>query len=207
MLRKILILAVVVTLATVFSLGAQPAAPAQAYATVTNLQKTCSYLFAEGTSNAPYVILWADYFDGTTWITTWEAFPVSGGNYVGHLTFPEASPGTLVYFQVWGSPIPDPAGWDFGTWYYNPMNCVPFVPGPGYPSGFMQYNILCDTEVYDEAGGSPIPDTLIKAGQDWHIDPTPVTGANGQLWHEIFVGGNQNGFIPAACVGTPTEFN
>ncbi|NDJ77168.1 MAG: hypothetical protein GYB65_13010 [Chloroflexi bacterium] len=72
--------------------------------------------------------------------------------------------------------------------------------GPQLPSGFVQRLITCDTPVYDSPAGTPVGDNAILAGQEWHVNPVAVDGADGQSWTEVFVGGYNNGYIPTSCV-------
>jgi hypothetical protein len=78
--------------------------------------------------------------------------------------------------------------------------------GAGVPAGYYQYNIVCDTPVYDSPGGYPVGDNMVTAGQAWHLNPEPEAGPDGQNWNAIFVGGVHIGYIPSACVGGPTVF-
>jgi hypothetical protein len=55
--------------------------------------------------------------------------------------------------------------------------------------------------------GNPVGDDMVMAGQAWYINPTPETGPDAQNWTEIFVAGEQTGYIPTACVGGPTPYN
>jgi hypothetical protein len=73
--------------------------------------------------------------------------------------------------------------------------------GAPIPTGFVLRMIICNTPVYDTAGGSPLlTGEAVTAGQTWYVNPTPVVGASGQLWTEIFVAGFSNPWIPTACV-------
>ncbi len=74
-------------------------------------------------------------------------------------------------------------------------------PGPGVPAGFVLRTITCETPVYNTAAGQPVGSGMIHAGQTWYVNPTPVDGADGISWTEIFNGGRVNGFIPTSCVG------
>ena len=75
------------------------------------------------------------------------------------------------------------------------------------PEGFMQHEILCDSPVFDSPGGSYVGDNMVRAGQAWHVNPTPVSGPAGELWTEIHVAGLSTGYIRTLCVGGPTPFN
>ncbi|HMM28345.1 MAG: hypothetical protein AAGU78_11030 [Chloroflexota bacterium] len=78
---------------------------------------------------------------------------------------------------------------------------LPWATGPTYPAGYVQRTILCDVPVYNTPGGAPVGGNALKAGQSWHVNPTPVDGPDGQQWTEVFAGGYQRPFIPTACVG------
>jgi hypothetical protein len=71
---------------------------------------------------------------------------------------------------------------------------------PGIPDGFVLRSILCDVPVYNLAGGQPVGDDHITAGQTWYVNPTPVAAVDGTPWIEIFVGSRPNPYIPAHCV-------
>jgi hypothetical protein len=71
--------------------------------------------------------------------------------------------------------------------------------GPPIPQGFILRSVICDTPVYDQAGGQPIAGTLITTGQTWYVSPTPVFAA-GTAWTEIFTSSYIDGFVPASCV-------
>jgi hypothetical protein len=63
------------------------------------------------------------------------------------------------------------------------------------------HTIACTTPVYSEPAGVPVGNDHVLAGQTWYVDPTPVEGADGQLWTEVFVGSAINPWIPTECVG------
>ncbi len=71
--------------------------------------------------------------------------------------------------------------------------------GPGAPTGFVQRTITCDTAVFSQVDGSPVSGAVIKAGQRWYVNPTPVVGKQ-RSWTEIFVASYTNGWIPTSCV-------
>ena len=75
------------------------------------------------------------------------------------------------------------------------------------PTGFMQHEILCDSPVFDMPGGTQVGDNMVRAGQAWYVNPTPVSGPAGELWTEIHVAGENTGYIRTSCVGGPTPFN
>jgi hypothetical protein len=73
--------------------------------------------------------------------------------------------------------------------------------GAPIPTDFVLRTIICNTPVYDTAGGSPLPTgEAVTAGQTWYVNPTPVVGTGGTLWTEIFVAGFGNPWVPTACV-------
>ena len=74
------------------------------------------------------------------------------------------------------------------------------VPGPAHPEEFVLRTIMCDTPVYNSAGGTPVAGSAITAGQTWFVSPDQVK-VGGTLWTEVFAGGWIDGFIPSACVG------
>lgn len=75
------------------------------------------------------------------------------------------------------------------------------------PTGFMQYNVVCNSPVYDQPAGQPVGSNAVTAGQTWYVNPKPVKGSDGKQWSEIFLGGSNTAFIPTSCVGTLTPFN
>ncbi len=204
MFRKLAISAMVLALAAVLILGAQPAANVQAFADVDFAAQTCSSFQAQGTSNSPYVIVYVDHWNGSMWEYYWEAFPVVDGEYVALMSFSALAfdAGDVVSYYVWGSPIPDWNGWDNEDYYYDSQPCDVGAPGPTHPASFVQLTITCDIPVYAEPGGAAVADTLLTAGQDWHINPVGEAAADGTIWHEIFVGSNELGWVPASCVAT-----
>jgi len=73
-------------------------------------------------------------------------------------------------------------------------------PGPGIPSGFVLHTITCTVAVFTTAGGTPLSNATILAGQTWFVSPTSVKDGQGKLWTQIFAGGPIDGFIPTSCV-------
>ena len=78
------------------------------------------------------------------------------------------------------------------------LNIYDAVPTP---AGFVLRSIACDTAVYDAPAGQPVGSDSISAGQTWFVNPTPVTGPDGQSWTEVFVAGPINVYIPTSCIG------
>jgi len=68
------------------------------------------------------------------------------------------------------------------------------------PENYVLRIIICDTAVYDAAGGSPVAGALVRAGQTWFVNPKPKK-VNGESWTRIYVGGRHTGWIPSRCVG------
>ncbi len=201
MLKKIITLGVVVLLAVVAMTNVHLA---QASATVTTVEQTCSFLHAEGTSTSPYVWLYA--YSNDSGAEYYVALPVNpDGSFAYTLNFPAAPAYSLMNYEVWGAPsntvaIGDPGYWDFESYYNSDANCQPAVPGPSAPSDFVLHTIICDTALYGTPGGPVIPDDKISAGQTWFVSPTPVAAGDGSSWTEIFVGGPNDAFIPSSCV-------
>jgi hypothetical protein len=82
------------------------------------------------------------------------------------------------------------------------------VSGSVRGRGARSYNgrvITCDVQAHSKPGNDPIPGAVIRSGSTWWVINTPVKGSDGQDWNEIFLGGTQNGFIPADCLGAYTE--
>ncbi|HRE49046.1 MAG TPA: hypothetical protein PLD47_15060 [Aggregatilineales bacterium] len=62
--------------------------------------------------------------------------------------------------------------------------------------------ITCTTGLYDMPAGKQLETgEFVKEGQTWFVNPTPVKGADGRSWTEIFVSGARNAYLPTACVG------
>ncbi len=50
---------------------------------------------------------------------------------------------------------------------------TPSGPQAGAPQGFVLDTILCNTPVFDLAGGAAVPNTFVRAGQTWFVNPLP----------------------------------
>lgn len=74
---------------------------AQADATVTGYQLTCVSFRPSGTSNSPYVTIYAQ--NQSTSAFTFIVVPVVGGAFTDTLTLPPTVAGTQVELEVWGS--------------------------------------------------------------------------------------------------------
>jgi len=77
---------------------------------------------------------------------------------------------------------------------------LPTVPAVHIPETYVLRTILCDTEVYETAGGAVIPGLLVKAGQTWFVNPKPKK-VDGVPWTRIYLGGPHTAWIPSRCVG------
>ncbi len=93
----------------------------------------------------------------------------------------------------------NPIGAPFaGSRYYAATSCGFTVVGA--PAGFVLRTIICTVPVFDSPGGTPVGSNIIRGGQTWFVNPTPVSDSFGRQWTEIFVAGPENGFIPTSCV-------
>jgi len=151
-----------------------------------------------------------------------QSVTFSGGSHTQDARVTDAN-GNVLYSQS-GPTFPDGTYTGYGSFTFataptrNPITAVvifdgvsyatladiPCLPPGGYagapiPDGFVLRTITCDVAVYDQAGGNPVGDNRVTAGQTWYVNPTPVT-ANGQSWTEIFVAGFTNGYVPTSCV-------
>lgn len=187
-----------------------PAAGISADAYVSSWTLTCSSLQATGTSDAPYVTFYV--YDNLTAVEHFAVFPVTGGVFNYTFTFPEYPAGSDLFISVWGSlafytDLSDPNAWDSREYFDNPnVLCLSAsedsedVPGPGIPAGFELRTILCNVPVYNMPAGSPVGSDMLRAGQTWYVNPTPVEAADGTSWTEVFVSSYINPYIPTACV-------
>jgi hypothetical protein len=163
--RKFLLVAFILT--TVF-VGSTLVA--NAVADLTEGFLYCDHLEANGTSDAPYVTLYA-YNDSTA-----EAFytilPVTGGVWSGSVSFPAVAEGTLFLVRAWGTVAPysdfsDPNYYDGDPYFEGYANCalvappeVPEEPGePGTPPVALVVSctnpLPSDSVVYDVPFGAP----------------------------------------------------
>ena len=74
------------------------------------------------------------------------------------------------------------------------------IPGPGIPAGYTLHTVVCNTAVYDAAGGKAIAGNSITSGQTWFISPTSVKGTDGRQWSAAFVGSANVVYILTSCV-------
>lgn len=187
-----------------------------ASATGTYSQTTCSSFFISGTATAPFVGVYIQNVNsGVNLIAVENAgvyndkalFPVAAdGTFAVGLSFPEQPAGSMLYIDVWANTLGYTYAWDNQAYFHADVVCDRYVGGPPIPAGFKQHNIVCTTAVYDMPAGQPVGVDRVLAGQDWHLNPTPKLGPDGQYWTEVFVGGLRNPYIPTACVGTPTSW-
>ncbi|NDJ75161.1 MAG: hypothetical protein GYB65_02790 [Chloroflexi bacterium] len=78
------------------------------------------------------------------------------------------------------------------------------IPGilPPDPSQRVQADVLVTTPVYALPDpGTALDDTLL-AGQQWFV-VAEVTGTDGELWYEVFVGGTNNAYVPTYTLSLP----
>jgi hypothetical protein len=72
--------------------------------------------------------------------------------------------------------------------------------GPGIPAGFVLRTIFCDTPLYVEPNGDPVPGgAAVKVGQTWFV--APEADEETPDWIEGFFGGKNNAWLPANCAG------
>jgi hypothetical protein len=133
------------------------------------------------------------------------SIPHPAGTLVYNTSLPEFNPLTMKIVSSAGNNLPEQivyqtTGMCAGLPWATP-------PGPTHPAGFEQHDIICDTAVYDAPGGSPVGEDMVYAGQDWHVNPEPEMGPDGQYWTQIFVGGDDLGYVPTGCVGGKTVWN
>lgn len=195
-----------VTAALLLGLLIAPFQTANAYADVTDYTLTCSSFTATGTSDAPYVTLYVTQSIDDVVPLHYVVIPVIDGTYSGTLTFPAYPAGTELDFEVWGTLNPNSAYeedgyWDDDVWFYEIERCVPVVEiGPSWPVEFEMRSVICDTPIYESAGGAAIANGMVYAGQTFYGAAVDTVAPNGSRWIQIFVGGWENVFIPADCV-------
>ena len=134
---------------------------------------------------------------GAIWGTLGAGVSLDSDFYGDYASAPQGNPITLRMVSDAGNGLPREVLVEFT------IECegLPWVTQPSYPAEFQQRVITCDVPVYNAPGGTPVGENMLKAGQTWHVNPTPVDGPDGQPWTEVFVGGWQRPFIPTACVG------
>ncbi|MBW4437441.1 MAG: hypothetical protein KME04_09925 [Pleurocapsa minor GSE-CHR-MK-17-07R] len=175
--------------------------PVAADANVTSYEITCSGVQVSGTTTAPYVTILV--YDETTHTNHYDVLQMVDGTFNYSFQYPTLPDGSHVYFEVWGSPLPDPGledfywNWDYEGYFPFEAHCSPV----SVPASFVPATITCDTPVYDAPAGSPVGSDRVTAGQSWSVNPTPVVAADGSSWTEIYVSGFLNPFVPTACVG------
>lgn len=75
-----------------------------------------------------------------------------------------------------------------------------YGPMPPDPDSRVMGTMLVDSPVYSDPNpNAALSDTLLKAGQTWFA-VKQVTGTDGNKWYEIFVGGWNNGYVPASAM-------
>lgn len=106
---------------------------AQADATVTDHHLSCNLFGASGTSNSPYVTLYAQ--NSSTHAFTFTVVGVVAGSFTGTLTLPPSVEGAEVNLEVWGSlnnytTFGDTGYYDGGTFF----EASEFVAGCAAPT-------------------------------------------------------------------------
>lgn len=148
-----------------------------------------AYVVSDGNGTVLLTVMFVDTFSGTDDLLS-----------IPYSVVPSANPISVRFFSFAGN------GYAEETYYTATYSC-PGLPdagfqGPGIPSGFQLHTITCDVAVFATPGGAPVTNgARIRAGQTWFVNPTPVDGADGQSWTEIFVSGYTNGYVPTTCVG------
>lgn len=123
----------------------------QADADVTQWDLSCNQLTASGTSDSPYVTLYAyDYASDEYYFTI---VPVTGGAWSGSLSFPTAATGTEFNVEIWGTLAPytdfdDPNYWDVGLYFDEYAPCAPPVATD------CTYPLPADSVVYSVPNGA-----------------------------------------------------
>lgn len=176
-------------------------APTRAFATVSSFFAGCSTFSASGTTNAPYIAVNVR-IPNTDPSLFFGSFPVGAdGTFNVNVSFTPPPVGTLLEYSVWGGPLP--GGWyDGESFFATTESCLPSsFTGAGIPAGFVMHNIVCTVPVYTQPAGVPVGNDRVLSGQTWFVNPTPVEGADGEQWTEIFVGSAINPWIPTECVG------
>ena len=180
--------------------------PVSAQATVSEVVQTCNSFTATGHTDQPFITVevWSWIDEPNTWVDyIYVTVPVNpDGSFRFSSGFDAQPPNTVINYWLWGSPNNNLGSWDGQAWYEtNAVPCVPAAEGPSIPAGFVLRTITCDVPVYNTAAGSPVAGgAAVRAGQTWYVNPTPVDGADGEQWTELFAGGYTNGFVPSACV-------
>jgi hypothetical protein len=196
---------------------AAPRQSAQAAASISSYEVTCSKISVEGFSDQPYVALrayevFSTDIDGAAiggqpriadaWLDGSPTYPVTAGHY--SFTFNFSVPeGTPISFRVFGATSSDGHDWD-GTPGFESIaataSCSNGYQAEPIPAGFVLRTIVCNTDVYNEPGGTPVGNGTLTADQTWFVSPTPKT-VGSQSWTEIFLAGPNDAWIPSACVG------
>jgi hypothetical protein len=192
----------IIALTAFISLTMTAVSPAQAFANATVTSRGCSSFAASGSSNAPFVTLYAySYATGKDWFVV---IPTNGGKYAGEVTFPGQPQGTLMNYEVWGSlafytDLSDPLYWDGEGFYDVDVPCGN-SSAPAIPAGYTLKTVTCDVAVFDAPGGNPIGSNRLKAGQTFYVSPTSKDAPDGEAWVQVYVSSAVNPWIPARCV-------
>jgi hypothetical protein len=173
--RKFLWVAVILT--TVF-VGS--ALVANAFATLTTISVFCDHVEGSGTSDAPYVTLYA--YDGATGFHA--ILPVTNGAWSGSVSFPAHAAGTLFYIKGWGTLAPytnfgDPGYFDEGPLFEGFYNCegTPEVTPEVTPDVTPEVTPEVSPEVTPEVTPDVTPEVTPEVSPEVTPEVTPdVTG-------------------------------
>lgn len=199
-LRTMCLVAAVIIMMTAFTM---PQQSAKAYADATSVSVSCTTFTASGTTDAPYVTIYAQVSGGDAY---WTIVESSGGTYSGSISYPEQTEGSSIYVEVWGSlntytNFEDPGYWDEGSFYENEIPCTASAPGPGAPAGWKLHWMACSSAVFNQPGGTPVGSDAVWAGQSFYVNPNPVLDDSGKSWSQVFVSSVISPWIPTSCVG------
>ena len=170
-----------------------------AFATVDQSALSCTNFSASGTSDQPYVTIYAINFAGLEYFTI---VPVTGGAYSGSVTFPETPDGTPFIVEVWGTVnlytnIGDSGYWDFDTFYIDDLPCTQTHENCPYP-------LPTDSVVYDVPLGAPAffaPDLQSSASFDLPAGTWKISEFDGDFAKVWIACGATPIWIPKNAVG------
>jgi hypothetical protein len=133
----------------------------------------------------------AEWSDGSFYSGHWGA-PIADDGYF-HLVYQVYSPGGILITQsdVYGS---CPSGEARTT-----INDIGLsIQQPAADQRASGY-VLSDTPLYSQADPGTVRSETLKAGQTWFVVGSK-TGTDGNLWYEMFVGGVNTAYVPAASI-------
>jgi hypothetical protein len=125
---------------------------------------------------------------GSTSFGTWGA-PIAANGYF-HLIYNVFNPdGSFIsHTEVYGS-CPSGEAWTTND---------PGIQQPAADQRASGY-VLADTPLYTQADPSTARSETLKTGQTWFIVGSAI-GTDGNLWYEVFVGGVNTAYVPAAVI-------